>query len=163
MTSEEAAIESTGPGKTASDIMTPNPVTIAPDSTVTEAARLMVDHRVGALPVLDGGNLVGIVTEGDLIMQDVKLEFPTYIHLLDGIIMYPPATARFEDELRKAVAASVGDVMTRDVITVQTNTSVEDVATLFVERHVSRIPVLDQDVLVGIVSKSDVVRSLVEG
>ena len=58
---------------------------------MTEAAQLMVDNEIGALPVVEGGELVGLVTEGDLIMQDVKLEFPTYIHLLDGFIMYPPA------------------------------------------------------------------------
>lgn len=150
-----------GEGKTARDIMSPDPTTIAPSQTVTEAARLMVDNRIGALPVMDGERLVGIVTEGDLIMQDVKLEFPTYIHLLDGMIMYPPATARFEDELRKAVAATVGAVMTRDVVAVQAEASVEDVATLFVDRNVSRIPVLEGERLVGIVSKSDVVRSLI--
>jgi CBS domain-containing protein len=149
-------------GKTAGDIMTSDPISVSPEATVTEAAHLMVENRVGALPVLDGEKLVGIVTEGDLIMQDVKLEFPTYIHLLDGMIMYPPATARFEDELRKAVAASVGAVMTKNVITVETSASIEDVATLLIERHVSRMPVLAEGRLVGIVSKSDLVRALVE-
>lgn len=146
---------------TVREIMTSDPVTVTPDLTVKEAARLMVDRNIGALPVLDGDQLVGIVTEGDLIMQDIKLEFPTYLHLLDGYILYPPATARFENELRKAVAASVLDVMTREPITVQADASLEDAATLLVERDVSRLPVLDGDKLVGIVSKSDVVRSLV--
>ncbi|MDP2232224.1 MAG: CBS domain-containing protein, partial [Actinomycetota bacterium] len=98
--------------------------------------------------------------EGDLIMQDVKLEFPTYLHLLDGFIMYPPATARFESELRKAVAADVRAVMSTDPVTVQADSSVEDAATLLVEREVSRLPVLDGETLVGVVSKSDIVRSL---
>ena len=148
---------------TARDIMTPDPVTIGPDATVTEAACLMVEKHIGALPVVKDGKLVGLVTEGDLIMQDVKLEFPTYIHLLDGFIMYPPATARFESELKKAVAATVSRVMTAEPITVQATSSVEDVATVLVERDVSRTPVLDGDVLVGIVTKSDVVRSMFEG
>jgi len=142
------------------DIMSTEPLTVAPDLTVTEAARLMVDNRVGALPVLEEGKLIGIVTEGDLIMQDVKLEFPTYLHLIDGFILYPPATARFESELRKAVAADVRAVMTTDPITVQVDSSVEDAATLLVEREVSRLPVLDGETLVGVVSKSDIVRSL---
>lgn len=148
--------------RTVSEIMTPDPVTVTPETGVTEAAKLMVDKRIGALPVVDGGKLVGLVTEGDLIHQDVKLEFPTYIQLLDGFIMYPPAQTRFENELKKAVAATVGDVMTAEPITVQANSSIEDVATLLVERDVSRIPVLDGEQLVGIVTKSDVVRSLVE-
>jgi CBS domain-containing protein len=146
---------------TARDIMTPDPLTVSGDLSVTEAARLMVENRVGALPVLDGTRLVGIVTEGDLIMRDVKVEFPTYLHLLDGFIMYPPSTARFESELKKAVGATVEDVMSVDLVTVQSTTSVSDVATLMVDRDVSRIPVLDGERLVGIVSKSDVVRSLI--
>ena len=147
--------------ETVREIMTTDPLTVTPELSVTEAARLMVDKRIGALPVLEEGRLIGIVTEGDLIMQDVKLEFPTYLHLLDGYILYPPATARFESELKKAVAATVRDVMTPDAITIGADSSIEDAATLLVERDVSRLPVLDGDRLVGIVSKRDVVRSLV--
>lgn len=142
------------------DIMTPNPATVPPEMTVTDAARLMVEKRIGALPVIEGDVLIGIVTEGDLIMQDVRLEFPTYIHLLDGLIMYPPATARFERELKKAVAADVRAVMTTNPHTIQADAPIEDAATLLVDREVSRLPVLDGDKLVGIISKSDVVRSL---
>jgi len=145
----------------ARDIMTTDPVTVTPDTPVTEAATLMVEKRIGALPVVLHGVVVGIVTEGDLIMQDVKLEFPTYIQLLGGVIAYPPTTARFENELKKAVAASVGDVMTEEPITVQEFASIEDVATLLAEEDVSHLPVLEGADLVGIISKSDVVRSLV--
>ncbi len=147
--------------RTIREIMTKNPVTVERDLTVTDAARMMVEHRIGALPVLEGDRLVGLVTEGDLIMRDVKVEFPTYLHLLDGFIMYPPATARFESELKKAVGATVEDVMTPDPVTVQADTAVSDAATLMVERDVSRLPVLDGDRLVGIISKSDIVRSLI--
>ncbi|MDY0088242.1 MAG: CBS domain-containing protein [Coriobacteriia bacterium] len=146
--------------RTVRDIMSTKPVTVEPHVSVTEAAHLMVDEHIGALPVLEDGSLIGIVTEGDLIMQDVKLEFPTYLHLLDGYILYPPATARFESELKKAVAATVRDVMTRDPLTIQVDAPVEDAATLLVERDVSRLPVLEGTKLVGVVSKSDIVRSL---
>ncbi|MBS3973643.1 MAG: CBS domain-containing protein [Actinobacteria bacterium] len=145
---------------TVANVMSKDPLTIAPDASVTDAARLMVEERIGALPVIENGKLIGIVTEGDLIMQDVKLEFPTYLHLLDGFIMYPPATARFESELKKAVAANVRAVMTENPVTVRVDASLEEVATLLVEKDVSRLPVLDGDRLVGIISKSDVVRSL---
>ncbi len=148
---------------TARDIMTPDPVVVTADLTVTEAAKLMAENDFGALPVVDGGKLVGLVTEGDLIMQDVKLEFPTYIHLLDGFIMYPPSTVRFEQELKKAVAASVADVMTQDPITVSVDASIEEVASLLADRDVSRLPVLEGDKLVGIVSKHDIVRAMARG
>ena len=149
--------------QTVRDIMTPDPVTVGRDVSVTDAARLMVEKGIGGLPVVEGGRLVGLVTEGDLIVKDIKLEYPTYIHLLDGFIMYPPSTARFEHELRKAVAATVGDVMTEEPVTIQASASIEDVATVLVERDVSRIPVLDGEELVGIVTKSDVLRSIVGG
>lgn len=148
------------PELTVRDIMTADPHAIGPDLTVTEAARIMVGESIGALPVVEGGKLIGIVTEGDLIMQDVKLEYPTYLHLIDGFITLPGARLKFENELKKAVAADVRAVMTADPITIQVTASVEDAATVLVERDVSRLPVLDGEALVGIVSKSDVVRSL---
>ena len=149
--------------KTAREIMTPNPTTVDPGASVTDAAHVMVDQRISALPVVEDGALIGMVTEGDLIMSDVRLQFPTYIHLLDGFIMYPPSTARFEHELKKAVAAKVRDVMTAEPVAVQASATLEDVATLIVERKVSQLPVLDGDELVGIITKSDVIRSMFGG
>jgi CBS domain-containing protein len=149
--------------QTVRDIMTKDPVTVGPELSVTDAAKIMVERRIGALPVVEDGQLMGFVTEGDLIVKDIKLEFPTYLHLLDGFIMYPPMTAKFEHELKKAVAATVGDVMSDNPTSVQADASVEDVATLLVDRGFSRVPVLDGDELVGIVTKSDVLRSIVGG
>ena len=145
----------------ARDIMTPDPITVSPDMSVTDAAHLMATKRIGALPVVDAdGALIGLVTEGDLIMQDVKVHFPTYLHLLGGFIFYPGSTERFESELKKAVGATVSDVMTAEPLTVTVSASMEDVATLLVERDVSRAPVLDGERLVGIISKSDIIRAL---
>jgi len=145
---------------TARDIMTPDPVTVGRDMTVTDAAHLMTEKHIGSLPVVEDGVLVGLVTESDLIMQDVKVHFPTYLSLLGGYVFAPGSTDRFESSLRKAVAATVSDVMTADPITVSPEALVSDVATLIIERDVARIPVLEGGKLVGIVSKSDIVRSL---
>ena len=149
------------PDKTAGDIMTSDLVTVATGMSVTDAAHLMAERRIGALPVVDdGGDLIGLVTEGDLIMQDAKVHFPTYLHLLGGYIFYPGSTERFESDLKKAVGATVGDVMTAEPLTVDASATVEDVATLMAERDVSRLPVLRDGKLVGIVSKGDIVRML---
>jgi CBS domain-containing protein len=145
---------------TARDIMTTDVVTVSPGLPVKDAARLMVDRRLGALPVVEDGRLVGIVTEGDLIMQDVKVRFPTTIHLLDAFIFYPPSQDRMESELKKAVAATVGQVMTTEVVKIGPEASLEDLATTMVDRDVSRIPVLEDGELVGIVSKSDIVAAI---
>lgn len=146
---------------TARDIMTPDPVTVSPDVSVTDAAHLMSSKHIGSLPVVEDDKLVGLVTEGDLIMQDAKVHFPTYLSLLGGYVFAPGATDRFESALRKAVGANVRDVMTREPVTVTPEALVTDVATLLVERDVSRVPVVEGEKLVGIVSKSDIVRSLV--
>jgi len=145
---------------TARDIMTADPVTVAPDLSVSEAAHLMSERHIGALPVVDHGKMVGFVTEGDLIMQDARVHFPTYLSLLGGYVFAPGANDRFESALRKAVAASVADVMTREPVTVTADALVTDIATLMVERDIARIPVMDGDAVVGIVSKSDIVRTL---
>jgi CBS domain-containing protein len=148
---------------TARDIMSPDPITVGPEVGVVDAAKLMAENSIGALPVVVDGKLVGLVTEGDLIMQDVKLEFPTYIHLLDGFIMYPPSTVRFEHELKKAVAATVADVMSADPVTVQADAPIDDVASLLADKDVSRLPVLEGERLVGVVSKHDIVRAIAQG
>lgn len=145
---------------TARDIMTPDPVTVGTDMTVTDAAHLMTEKHIGSLPVVEGDRLVGLVTESDLIMQDVKVHFPTYLSLLGGYVFAPGSTDRYESALRKAVAASVADVMTPDPVTVSPEALVSDVATLIMERDVARIPVIEGDKLIGIISKSDIVRSL---
>ncbi len=145
----------------ARDIMTADPVTVGPETSVTEAAHLMADRRIGALPVVEKGRMIGLVTEGDLIMQDVRVHFPTYLSLLGGYVFALGAADRFETSLRKAVAATVSDVMTREPITVTADALVTDVATLLVERDIARVPVMDGDTVVGIVSKSDIVRSLI--
>lgn len=148
---------------TVRDIMTPDPVTISRDTSVTDAAKLMTENKVGALPVVEEGKLVGIVTESDLIMQDVKIEFPTYLHLLDGFIMYPPSTIKFENELKKAVAATVKDVMTPNPITIAADATIEDVASMLAEKEISRLPVVEDNAVVGIVSKHDIVRAIAQG
>lgn len=146
--------------KTARDIMTADPVTIAPDVSVTEAAHVMASRRIGALPVVENDVMIGFVTEGDLIMQDAKVHFPTYLSLLGGYVFAPGAADRFESSLRKAVGATVADVMTADPVTVSPEALASDVATLLVERDISRVPVVDGRRVVGIVSKSDIVRML---
>jgi len=148
---------------TARDIMTPDPITVGPEMTVTDAAQLMTEKHVGALPVVEGGKMVGLVTESDLIMQDAKVHFPTYLSLLGGYILWPGSTERFESSLRKAVGATVADVMTPEPVTVTPDALLGDVATLLVEREVSRVPVVEGETVVGIISKHDIVRSIAQG
>lgn len=145
-----------------SEVMTKDPVTVDAGLPVTDVARVLVEHGIGGVPVVENGRLVGIVTDGDLIMQDIRLEYPSYVQFIDGVFLSPAAVSRFEEKLRKAVGAKVGDVMTTEVVTVGPDATVEDAATLMVENRISRVPVVDGDTVVGIVSKADVVRSMLK-
>ncbi len=150
--------------KTAKNIMTKNPITFTPTMSVKEAAKILAEKDIGGAPVLDSnGRLVGIVTESDLIVQDVRLRFPTYIELLDGYLYLPGSLEHFEEEFKKAIGAEVADVMTMEVITVGEGTSIEDIATLMVEKDIGRVPVMSGDRVVGIVTKGDIVRAISRG
>lgn len=109
-----------------SDVMTRNVITIKEDQTRENAARLLTQHRISGLPVVnDDGQVVGVVTEYDVIAKDGK---------------------------------SVGDIMTRGIISVTPDTDLDAASYILVNERIRRLPVLDQGKLVGILSRSDVVR-----
>lgn len=142
------------------EVMSRDVATLSPDDPVKQAAKLFVEKDIGGAPVADKkGKLIGIVTEADLIMQDVKIHFPTYVHFLDSFI-YLESFTKFEENLKKAVGAKVKDVMTKDVTCVGPDDLAEDAATLMVERGISRLPVLEGEELVGIVTKRDIVKAI---
>jgi CBS domain-containing protein len=144
----------------ARDIMTRKVVTLGPEDSVTKAAKTLAERHIGGAPVLDEeGRLIGMISESDLIIQDIKLHFPTYLQFLDSYI-YVGSLAKFERELRKAVGAKVKDVMTRDVFTTTPDATVQDIATLMVDENISRIPVVEDSLVVGVVTKGDLVKSL---
>lgn len=146
----------------AKEIMTANVITVTPETNVTEVARLLVEHKVSGLPVVDGeGKVVGMVSEGDLIYQDKKLHTPAFLEILGGVI-YLENPQRVLQDLQKMTAVKVKQVMTPKVHSVKEETPVEDVATIMVERQVNRVPVVDgKGRLVGIVSRQDIVKAMI--
>lgn len=140
----------------AKDIMTTRVVCVSPDGTVGEAARLLLERRISAVPVLRGGRLVGIVSEGDLLHRyeigtdrTVGAEAPWWERWFgDGDSP--------EDYVRSH-ARYVRDIMTRRVITASPESPLAQVARLLERHRVKRIPILRAGQLVGIVSRSDLV------
>lgn len=144
------------------EIMETNVVTIDPDATVRELAEILAKNNISGLPVVDkAGGLLGVVTEGDVILEDAELHFPHYIQFLDSII-YLESVRKFEERLRKAVGVKVGDVMSTDLLTVDPDMSVRQVATIMADNNVNRVPVMENDRLVGIVARADIVRAIAE-
>ena len=97
------------------DIMRTDVVTVGPDATVRELADLLAEHKISGVPVVDeDGRLLGIVTEGDVIIQDADLHFPHYVQFLESII-YLESVRKFEERFKKAFGAKVADVMSTEV------------------------------------------------
>ncbi|MBC7087434.1 MAG: CBS domain-containing protein [Tissierellales bacterium] len=143
------------------DIMTKEVYTIKLNDTVEDCARLFTEKNLSGAPVVDDdGNLKGIVTEGDLIRRGTNIKGPKAIEILGGLI-YLDTPKRFFEELKKDLGIFVQDVMTDEVITINENATVEEAATLMVEKKVKRLPVLDdQNRLVGIISRKDIMNYL---
>ena len=143
-------------------VMTADPVTVTPDATVEEVVRLMRDHELPGLPVVDAaGRLVGIVTESDLVIADDEgdLHIPHYIELFGGMVFLEPLRG-FEARLRKAAAATARDMMTADPVTVDADDPVRKAARLIADSGHNRLPVTEGGKLVGVVTRVDVLGAL---
>lgn len=143
----------------AKDVMTTQVISLGPGHGVGHAAEIMLQHRVSGLPVLgDAAELLGIVTEGDLMRRAELRPFDAWRrpHEAGGEGHDP-------DEYIKSHAWCVTDVMTRDVVTVDEDTPIEAIAKLIAERDIKRVPVMRDGRVVGIVSRADLLRGIVSG
>ena len=144
------------------DIMDPDPATVAPETPVEEVVRLMREHELPGIPVVDDdGRCVGIVTEADLVLPDDQgdLHIPHYVNLFGGTVFLEPLS-RFEHRLRKAFASDAADMMTRRPDTVGPDTTVREAARLIHESGHNRLPVVEDGRLVGVVTRVDVLGAL---
>jgi len=150
--------------RTAKDIMSPDPITVGPDTAVTEMAKIMVDNRVRCLPVVDEQEkLLGVVDEEDLVHQDAKIHFPSFIHFLESYIFLPSSLKRFEKELRQAVGATASEVMGEQPHKVKPEDKLEDIATLMVEEDLEYVLVVEGDKLEGVITRTDILKTLTGG
>jgi CBS domain-containing protein len=145
-----------------SEIMDSSPATVAPDTSVEDVVAALREHQLPGLPVVDeDGQLVGIVTEADLVLPDDEgdLHIPHYVNLFGGTV-FLESLDRFEGRLRKAFAATAEDMMTSHPDTVTPDTSVREAARLIHETGHNRLPVVEDGRLVGVVTRLDVLGAL---
>ncbi len=147
--------------KTVADVMTPNPISVTPDTVLKDAIQLMAGNHVGGLPVITADNdLVGILSESDLMWQTTGIDMPAYIMLLDSVI-YLKNPIQYDQELHKALGQLVKDVMTDHVITITPDQSLREAAHLMHDKKVRRLPVVDtEQQVVGILTRGDIVREM---
>jgi CBS domain-containing protein len=135
---------------------------VRPGDSVETVLRLMREHELPGVPVVnDGGRCVGIITDADLVISEegADLHLPHYFELFGGVVFLEPLR-RFEARLRKAFSSTAGDLMTEDPITIDADRSVEEAARVIAERRHNRLPVVEHGVLVGVVTRLDVLDAL---
>ena len=139
------------------DIMTQPVISVTPNTSIGEAARLLLEHRISGLPVVDpSGAVVGIVTEGDLLRRVETGTQRRHARWLEFLI----APGRLAREYADANARKVGEVMSQDVAAVTPQDTLAEVVRLKERRHIKRLPVIAAGRLVGIVSRANLVRAL---
>ena len=139
------------------DIMTTPVISVTPDTSVAEVARLLLERHISAVPVIGvNGRLLGIVSEGDFLRRaegDDRRRGSWWLHLLSD------SDGSAADYVRTH-GRSAADVMTRDVVTVTENTPAGELAHLLETKRIKRVPVLREGKVVGIVSRADLLRGL---
>jgi CBS domain-containing protein len=141
----------------AKDIMTTSVITVPQDGKIEDAVRLMLDHQVSALPVVDtDGDLKGLVSEGDLMRRVRDTDGPRrswWLELLSG-------SGNSAQEFVKLNSHHIADVMTRDVVSVEEDAPVAEIARLLEKHRIKRVPVLREGRVVGIVSRANLLHAL---
>lgn len=136
------------------DIMTKDVVTVAPTAALKAAAAMMLEHGISGVPVVDASGLVGVLSETDILFKERV--HPERRRLLGRLLHDPNAPAAV-----KLDAQLVADAMTAPAVTIASGQPVSDAATTLLELGIDRLPVVDSGQLVGIVTRSDLVRAFI--
>ncbi|HEV3476886.1 MAG TPA: CBS domain-containing protein [Rubrobacteraceae bacterium] len=140
---------------TVGDIMETDWPTLGPQQTVEDAIKLFAESGISGTPVVEDGRLAGIVTEGDLIFQDAEIKAPGFLDILGGVIPLGNWD-EYRQEALKSAGVTVGEVMTREVFTVDPDASLAEAATIMAEERVKIVPVAEEGRLRGVVTRMDI-------
>jgi CBS domain-containing protein len=141
----------------AADVMTRRVISVAPDASIEDAVKLMLDHRISGLMVVDAdGHLAGVVTEGDLLHRS---ELGTD-HQRSWWLRLLVSPGKQADEFTHAHGRKVSDVMTPDVVSVDADAPLSDIVELMEKHRIKRVPVTQLDKVVGVCSRADLLRAL---
>jgi CBS domain-containing protein len=146
------------PETTVSDLMRADVPVLNPNDSIATVARRIADSGLPGLPVVEDGEIIGIITEADIISREADVDVPEPVAFLDAIFR-ADVGRDFDEDLRRVVAVTARELMTHPVYSILTTATLEQVATLMIERRINPVPVVDDNHnLVGIVSRSDLVR-----
>ena len=140
----------------AADVMTPDVICAAPDTPLSELTRLMLEHHVGALPIVAGGRIVGIVSESDLLHRVEAGGGPRPARWLELMT----STDRLANDYTRSHGRRAAEIMTHDVVSVTDTTPIAEIAHLLETRGIKRVPVTRDGRLVGIVSRRNLLQAM---
>lgn len=149
------------------DVMNSDVISCRPDDEISNAAQILKEQNISGLPVVDEGKIVGIVTEADVLKL---LEVPEH-----GGLWLPSPFEVIEIPIRELInwedtkhmltdigSKPIRDIMESEVYTISVDSSIEDASSIMVKHKVNRLPVLDGETLVGIITRGDIIRGLAE-
>lgn len=134
--------------------------TAAPEASIAELAKTMVADNVPGIPIVENGELVGIVTEADLIQREAEVEAPKLATFFDAIIV-GDAGVPFEEELRRVTATTARELMSSPVISIRDDATLSEFATLIMQYAVNPVPVVDaQRRIVGLATRRGLIETI---
>ncbi len=147
--------------KIVADVMSHSPIVVRAETPLKEAVQIIAERRISGLPVVDDvGKLMGIISETDLMWQETGVTPPAYIMFLDSVI-YLQNPATYERDIHKALGQTVGEVMSKNPVTITPDKTVKEAAQLMHDRSIHRLPVLDSEgQVVGILTRGDIIRAM---
>lgn len=147
--------------KIVADVMTPDPISVTPQTPLQEAISILAEKKISGLPVVDEqGKIVGVISENDLMWQETGVETPPYIMFLDSVI-YLQNPAKYNKEIHKAIGQTVGEAMSDRPIIIKADKSVKEAARMMHEKKIRRLPVVNNESqLIGIITQGDVIRMM---
>ena len=140
------------------DLMRRDVPLLSPGDTISTVASALAESGLPGLPVVEAGQLVGIITESDIIAREADVRVPSFIPFLDAIFV-ADGGRDFDDEIKHVLAVTANNLMTSPVFSIRESATLAQVATLMLDQGVNPVPVVDDDLnITGIVSRGDLVR-----
>lgn len=150
------------PELTAAEIMRDGVPAVSPDDSITTVLKLMVEHDVAGVAVVENDEIVGIITESDVVSRQAEPTAPLLWPIIDAVFVMD-AGRSYEEEVRKVLAVNAGQLMSSPVTSIKSRANLEQIATVMMEHDVHPLPVVDENnKYIGIVSRRDLVRVLLK-
>ncbi|MEN8188316.1 MAG: CBS domain-containing protein [Thermodesulfobacteriota bacterium] len=145
----------------AKDIMSREVITVTSHTSVKDLAQTLALHQISGAPVVDdSGKVIGVVTESDLIDQSKKVHIPTVITILDSVF-YLENPDKMEQEMKKIAGSMVGDICSSSPTLLAPDTPLDEIATIMAEQSIHTLPVVEDNRIVGIIGKRDIIRTII--